>query len=78
MKDRVEFEMTEAEYAEILEACRPVPWIMVGGVVPPSALENANAAWQRLGERRGFDGMTVLPGRSRLHFTAIPTADPTP
>jgi hypothetical protein len=35
--------------------------------------ENANKAWQRLGEKMGFDYMTVqpIPGKGQRHFTAV-------
>ncbi len=69
---RREFEMTEAEEKVLLEACRPVPYMIVGGVAPTSPQENANRAWQALGRARGFDGMTVRPvlGKGPRFFTA--------
>ena len=33
---RKEYEMTEAQLAKLLEACRPVPYIIVGGIPPRS------------------------------------------
>ena len=72
MGERREFEMTEDEEREILEACRPVPYMVVGGMPPESPQERANRAWQALGARRGFDGMTVrpVPGKGQRFFTA--------
>ncbi len=73
---RNEYEMTEQDLAELLEACRPTPAMFLSGGVPMAGTpqENANRAWQRLGEKMGFDYMTVRPGLSQRHFTAEPTA----
>lgn len=79
MTDRREFEMTEADYEKLIKACEPVPLIMLQCGAPSSPQENANRAWCSLGERLGFDGMTVLPSPSkgRLFFTAIAKTDVT-
>ena len=58
---RKEFTMTEDQRESLLDACRPEPYIIVGGMAPRSPQENANAAWQSLGREMGFDGMTVRP-----------------
>jgi predicted TIM-barrel fold metal-dependent hydrolase len=70
MADRVEFELSDEEFAAILDASRPVPYIVVGGVEPRTSQQNANAAWQRLAAERGFKWDTVRPGRDDRHFTA--------
>ena len=71
--ERKEYEMTQADLDKILEACKPVPYMVVGGVPPRSPQENANAAWAELGSRMGFDHMTVLPtGRGIRCFYAVP------
>lgn len=69
---RKEFEMTDEQLAKLIEACKPVPYIVVGGVEPRSPFENANAAWKALGEELGCDGLTALPvsGKSNKFFTA--------
>jgi hypothetical protein len=68
-----EYEMTQADMDKILEACRPTVCIQVGGLGPSSPQDNANAAWRALGERMGFDGMTVEPSaRGPLFFLATP------
>lgn len=66
--------MTEADFEKILNACQPVLCMMIGGYAPRSPQENANAAWDELGSRMGFDGSTVYPDASRgkLAFTAVP------
>lgn len=69
---RKEFELTKEELAELLDACKPVPYMVIGGVAPRSPQENANAAWEKLGNKRGFNHMTVRPvaGKGVEFFTA--------
>ena len=68
------FEMTPDDLEKLLKACRPVPYIIVGGYPPLSPQENANSAWAELGRRMGFDPMTVLPhGDNDRFFSAITT-----
>ena len=71
---RQEYEMTEEDLEKLLDACKPVPYMVVGGVPPRSPQENANDAWARLGKKMGFDSNTVQPasGGDRF-FTAIPS-----
>jgi hypothetical protein len=59
-----EFEMTEGDLAELMDAMKPVPMLMLQCGTPTSVQENANAAWARLGKRMGFDPMTVRPSRN--------------
>ena len=66
-----EFEMTQEDLDAILEACKPVPYMIVGGHPPRSQQENANAAWARLGGKMGFHPMTVRPSsKGQRFFTA--------
>ena len=62
----------KAEHAAILDACKPVPYMVMGGREPSSPQENANHAWQSLGRTLGFKWDTVQPvfGSCELHFTA--------
>jgi hypothetical protein len=77
--DRKENEMTQADLDRILEACKPVPYLIIGGVPPRSPQERANDAWAELGLRMGFDYMTVQPtGRGDRFFTAVPTENKLP
>lgn len=70
---RTNYEMTEADLAKILDACSPVPAIALHCGSPPSRQEMANAAWAELGNRMGFDHMTVQPGsQGNRFFTAVP------
>ena len=69
---RKEFCLTEQEFEDLVKACRPVRYIVVGGSAPRSPQENANDAWCLLGTKHGFDGMTAQPveGKSERYFTA--------
>lgn len=71
---RKEFEMTEPQLAKLLEACKPVQYMVFGGVPPASPQENANNAWAALGAEMGFKHMTVEPvsGKGERFFTAEP------
>jgi len=73
--ERKEYEMTEADLAKILDACKPVTYMVFGGVPPRTPQENANAAWAELGKRMAFDHMSVKPnGKGDRFFTAVPVA----
>ena len=67
------FEMTEEELDELMSASKPVVMIALQCGQPSSPQENANAAWRRLGEKYGFNHMTVQPrGGSKRCFSAEP------
>lgn len=74
MTERREYQMSAAQLKTLLDACRPVPYLVFGGVEPRSPQENANAAWADLGRQMGFDGKTAkpIPGRGPDWFTAEP------
>lgn len=70
---RREYEMTDSDLEKLLNACKPVPCMMIGGYAPPSPQQNANTAWAELGSRMGFDPMSVRPcGKGDRFFTAVP------
>ena len=73
MYPRTEYEMSEDDLKELMEACKPTPCIMVGGYSPPTPQENANRVWAALGKKMGFDSTTVQPmdGKGTRHFTAV-------
>lgn len=72
-----EFEMSEDDLAQILDACKPTPGMFLSGGQPMAGTpqENANRAWRRLGEKLGFDYMTVqpVPSKGQRFFVAEPT-----
>ena len=70
---RTSYEMTQEDMDKLLEASKPVPYILIGGREPDSPQENANRAWASLGEKMGFDSMTVSPSvKGSRFFTALP------
>ena len=71
-----EYEMDDAELQELLEASRPTPVMLVGGVsIGRSAQAKANDAWEKLGRKHGFKHQTVrpVPGKSPRFFMAEET-----
>ena len=69
---RKEFTMTQDQLNKLLDAYKPVPYMVIGGIPPRSPQENTNAAWATLGKELGFDAMTVKPvvGKGYKVFTA--------
>lgn len=74
--ERISFEMTEADLATLMDACKPVKLIATHCGPIQSPQEKANAAWKALGDKMGFDHMTVQPigGKGERFFTAESTA----
>lgn len=71
---RQNYEMSEADLKELLEAMKPVPLIAIHCGEAPSQQERANNAWARLGRKMGFDHMTVRPnGQGDRFFSAEAT-----
>jgi argininosuccinate lyase len=68
---RREFEMTEDDLRELLDASKPVPAMYLTGGQPMFGSPQENA-WKRLGEKLGFQPMTVRPvdGKGQRFFTA--------
>ena len=68
------FEMTTEQHTKLLDACEPVPMIMLQCGRSPSPQERANDAWASLGKELGFDYMSVraIPGEPDTVFEAIP------
>lgn len=77
MYPRTNYAMTEEQLAKLLEACKPVPAMMIGGYAQ-SQQENANNAWAALGSEMGFDDKTVqgIAGKGNRFFSAIPSETP--
>lgn len=73
---RQEFELTEEQFAKLLDASKPTPAMTDshGNYLFGTPQENANRAWAALGTELGFDYMTVRPvsGKSNRYFTAMP------
>jgi hypothetical protein len=69
---RKDFEMTQAQLDELLNACKPTPVMYLSGGQPMfnSPQKNANYAWEKLGKELGFKHMTVKPNGGDRFFTA--------
>jgi len=68
---RKDFQISQEDLDKIIEASKPVPYMVFGGIPPTSPQENANMAWQALGEKMGFKYMTVQPnGKGNRFFSA--------
>ncbi len=68
------YTMTEEQHVKIMEACKPVPMIMLQCGDPPSAQDTANRAWKVLADELGFKWDTVrsVSGESDYTFDASP------
>jgi len=75
MSERINYEMTAEDLDKLLKACKPVPYMVIGGYEPASPQENVNRAWAELGKKMGFDYMTVKPiyGKTDRFFSAMPS-----
>ena len=74
MNPRVNYEMSQEDLDELLESCKPVPYMVIGGSTGPSQQERANLAWGKLGKKMGFDSETVEPSpKSNRFFSAVPS-----
>jgi len=75
--ERKEYEIAQEDLDKIREASKPVPYLLgAGGVAPTSPQERANAAWEALGSRMGFQYMTARPaGKGDRFFTAVPVME---
>lgn len=74
---RKRFKLTEEQFQRLVDAARPVPYLIVNGIGPRSPQENANDAWCVLGRELGFDGMSVRPDpEGAMFFTAEVTSQP--
>ena len=79
MYPRTNYEMTEDDLKSLLDACKPTVCIKIGSYEGSSPQENANRAWQSLGEKMGFDYMSVQPqeGKGMRFFSAVPSENQT-
>lgn len=76
-RKRQTYTMTQADFDELLaqiNVARETPLILLQCGMPESPQEAANRAWEKLGRKMGFVGMTVRPHESgnQLMFTAEP------
>ena len=73
------YDVSQEQINVIKHASRPTPVMYLSGGRPmgPTARENVNTAWRRLGEELGFDYMTVvrIPEVPETAFMAEPKED---
>lgn len=55
------YHMTEDQMKLVLDASRPVPYLVIGGVPPRSPQENANSAWRAVAAEHGCKWDTIKP-----------------
>ena len=76
IQGRRDFELSQAQIDKLLEAMKPVPYMIFSGREPSSRQENANAAWAALGIEMNFDSTSVRrSGLGDRFFSAIYTGD---
>lgn len=74
MYPRTNYEMTQDDLDSLLDSMKSEPVIMLNIIGGRSKQDRANDAWKRLGEKMGFDHMTVQPtGKGDRFFSAIPS-----
>lgn len=71
---KTEYEMTEQDLQTLMDCSKSGPMIMLQCGSPMSPQEKANRAWADLGEKMGFQHMTVEPvgGKGDRFFRAAP------
>lgn len=62
------YELSEEQYQRIIEASKPVPYLVIGGMPPESPRVKAERVWQSLGKEMGFKWDTARPSSKGDHF----------
>jgi hypothetical protein len=76
--NKKEYELTDEQLKNLLEAFRSVPVIKIGDCDLGSQQGNANSAWEKLGAELGFKPFTAEPisGKGNHFFMAEPASSP--
>lgn len=70
------YTMSDEQFRLLMEASKPTPYMVIGGIPPTGPQENANNAWKSLGEEMKFKWDTAGPaGGDPKTFTAEPMED---
>lgn len=56
-----QYRMTDEELQSVLDASKPVPYLVFGGMAPPSPQENVNRAWAAIARAHGVRQMSIGP-----------------
>jgi hypothetical protein len=70
----VRYELTQEQYDRLMEASRPVMYIVACGTEPTSPRENAERVWREVANEHGCRYDTIQPyhGMGPRFFTAEP------
>lgn len=72
---RREYKMTYEQHSRLLASCKPVPYLVAGGMIPTDLQQRVNDVWSDFGRALGFRWETVqpVPGKDDRYFTAEET-----
>ena len=73
-----EYELTQEEYDALMEASKPVTYMVVDGYEPSSPYENAMRVWDKVCARVRCRRDTITRGKDKMHFCASPDLDVQP
>lgn len=67
------FRLTQDEWDEIMEAGRPIAFLIAGGTEPASPQERMRPIWQRIADREGVVMQSIAPyGNDPLDVQGTP------
>ena len=55
------YRMTDDEHARLIDACKPVPYMVFGGIAPESPTTKALRVWGEIAKRVGCVANTIGP-----------------
>lgn len=64
------YQLTDQEFEELMDASKPVPYLVFGGVPPDSPREKAERIWRRIAQRVGCKWESIKAGDSEKEFIA--------
>jgi poly-gamma-glutamate capsule biosynthesis protein CapA/YwtB (metallophosphatase superfamily) len=56
--------MTDEEFNDLVEACKPVPYMVIGGIVPESPTDKAMRVWDSVAKRVGCVQSSIAPANT--------------
>lgn len=68
--ERKEYVLTDDQYARLMAASQPVPYLVVGGIEPETPHEKAFRIWRQIADELGIEWHSVRRGEDDHHFTA--------
>jgi len=76
--ERQNYRLPDDDYQRLLNAGKPVPYLIINGMGPTPPQERANAVWKDVGEKMGFVWDTVSPSAEHPSDPQWFTATPAP